>query len=78
MKDKVPKMAKCRLFSCPRGGRPALADSWYSLSYVYFCLLGVLVTVTTGLVVSSITGELPIIGKRLSPTILNDIRLDIK
>uniref|UniRef100_A0A4W5LJA9 Solute carrier family 5 member 8, like n=1 Tax=Hucho hucho TaxID=62062 RepID=A0A4W5LJA9_9TELE len=37
--------------------RPALADSWYSLSYVYFCLLGTLVTVIVGLVVSAITGE---------------------
>uniref|UniRef100_A0A673ZUM3 Solute carrier family 5 member 8, like n=1 Tax=Salmo trutta TaxID=8032 RepID=A0A673ZUM3_SALTR len=37
--------------------RPALADSWYSLSYLYFCLLGTLVTVTVGLVVSAITGE---------------------
>uniref|UniRef100_A0A8C7D6V0 Solute carrier family 5 member 8, like n=1 Tax=Oncorhynchus kisutch TaxID=8019 RepID=A0A8C7D6V0_ONCKI len=37
--------------------RPALADSWYSLSYLYFCLLGSLVTVIVGLVVSAITGE---------------------
>nr|XP_046168622.1 sodium-coupled monocarboxylate transporter 1-like [Oncorhynchus gorbuscha] len=36
--------------------RPALADSWYSLSYLYFCLLGTLVTVIVGLVVSAITG----------------------
>ncbi|XP_064825173.1 sodium-coupled monocarboxylate transporter 1-like [Oncorhynchus masou masou] len=36
--------------------RPALADSWYSLSYLYFCLLGSLVTVIVGLVVSAITG----------------------
>ncbi|XP_071398384.1 sodium-coupled monocarboxylate transporter 1 [Centroberyx affinis] len=37
-------------------GRPALADTWYSLSYVYLCLLGVLSTMVTGLLVSMITG----------------------
>ncbi|XP_046882568.1 sodium-coupled monocarboxylate transporter 1 [Hypomesus transpacificus] len=36
--------------------RPALADSWYSLSYLYFCVLGTLVTMTSGLLVSAITG----------------------
>ncbi|KAM9814211.1 sodium-coupled monocarboxylate transporter 1 [Neosynchiropus ocellatus] len=36
--------------------RPALADSWYSLSYLYFSLLGVLTTIVAGLVVSSVTG----------------------
>uniref|UniRef100_A0A671YY29 Solute carrier family 5 member 8, like n=1 Tax=Sparus aurata TaxID=8175 RepID=A0A671YY29_SPAAU len=36
--------------------RPALADSWYSLSYVYFALLGTLTTIVSGLLVSSITG----------------------
>ena len=44
------------LFCC-YSDRPALADSWYSLSYLYFCLLGSLVTVIVGLVVSAITGE---------------------
>uniref|UniRef100_A0A8C7DGU5 Solute carrier family 5 member 8, like n=1 Tax=Oncorhynchus kisutch TaxID=8019 RepID=A0A8C7DGU5_ONCKI len=42
--------------SCCYSDRPALADSWYSLSYLYFCLLGSLVTVIVGLVVSAITG----------------------
>lgn len=37
--------------------RPALADSWYSLSYVYFSLLGTLTTLVSGLLVSMITGE---------------------
>lgn len=37
--------------------RPTLADSWYSLSYLYFCPVAVLVTMSTGLIVSAITGE---------------------
>lgn len=36
--------------------RPHLADSWYSLSYVYFALLGILTTIGSGLLVSIITG----------------------
>ncbi|CAL8340284.1 unnamed protein product [Lota lota] len=36
--------------------RPALADSWYSLSYLYFCPLGTLCTMAMGLLVSIITG----------------------
>ncbi|CAI5686890.1 sodium-coupled monocarboxylate transporter 1 [Oreochromis niloticus] len=36
--------------------RPPLADTWYSLSYVYFALLGVLTTIVSGLLVSVITG----------------------
>ncbi|KAG9352840.1 hypothetical protein JZ751_017416, partial [Albula glossodonta] len=36
--------------------RPPLADNWYSLSYLYFCPLGTLVTVLCGLAVSAITG----------------------
>ncbi|KAM8914928.1 sodium-coupled monocarboxylate transporter 1 isoform 2-T2 [Spinachia spinachia] len=38
------------------GVRPPLADSWYSLSYLYFSLLGTLITVVCGLLVSMITG----------------------
>uniref|UniRef100_A0A3P8QW48 Solute carrier family 5 member 8 n=1 Tax=Astatotilapia calliptera TaxID=8154 RepID=A0A3P8QW48_ASTCA len=38
--------------------RPPLADTWYSLSYVYFSLLGVLTTIVSGLLVSVITGEI--------------------
>ncbi|KAF4079108.1 hypothetical protein AMELA_G00189150 [Ameiurus melas] len=36
--------------------RPALADSWYSLSYLYFCPVALLVTLSTGLIVSAISG----------------------
>uniref|UniRef100_A0A8C2B4U8 Sodium-coupled monocarboxylate transporter 1 n=2 Tax=Cyprinus carpio TaxID=7962 RepID=A0A8C2B4U8_CYPCA len=37
--------------------RPALADNWYSLSYLYFCPVGIIVTMVTGLIVSAITGK---------------------
>ncbi|XP_043097006.1 sodium-coupled monocarboxylate transporter 1 [Puntigrus tetrazona] len=36
--------------------RPALADNWYSLSYLYFCPVGIIVTMVTGLIVSAMTG----------------------
>ncbi|MEQ2287568.1 Sodium-coupled monocarboxylate transporter 1 [Ameca splendens] len=36
--------------------RPPLADTWYSLSYVYFSLFGMLTTITSGLLLSIITG----------------------
>ncbi|KAA0712705.1 Sodium-coupled monocarboxylate transporter 1 [Triplophysa tibetana] len=36
--------------------RPALADSWYSLSYLYFCPVGIIVTMITGLFVSAVSG----------------------
>uniref|UniRef100_A0A3B4VJS6 Solute carrier family 5 member 8, like n=1 Tax=Seriola dumerili TaxID=41447 RepID=A0A3B4VJS6_SERDU len=35
---------------------PPLADSWYSLSYLYFSLLGTVTTIVSGLLVSIITG----------------------
>uniref|UniRef100_H3DLQ1 Solute carrier family 5 member 8, like n=1 Tax=Tetraodon nigroviridis TaxID=99883 RepID=H3DLQ1_TETNG len=36
--------------------RPPLADSWYSLSYLYLSVLGTLITIVSGLLVSIITG----------------------
>ncbi|XP_053171733.1 sodium-coupled monocarboxylate transporter 1 [Scomber japonicus] len=36
--------------------RPELADSWYSLSYLYFCLLGTVTTIVSGMLVSMMTG----------------------
>lgn len=36
--------------------RPALADNWYSLSYLYFSTLGTLVTVVVGIIISLLTG----------------------
>lgn len=38
-------------------GRPHLADTWYSLSYLYLSLVGTLVTIVCGLLVSVMTGE---------------------
>ncbi|XP_061893679.1 sodium-coupled monocarboxylate transporter 1 [Entelurus aequoreus] len=45
--------------------RPPLADSWYSLSYLYISLLGTLTTVVSGLLVSMITGGCK--QKKLNP-----------
>ncbi|XP_062338651.1 sodium-coupled monocarboxylate transporter 1 [Osmerus eperlanus] len=39
------------------GYRPLLADSWYSLSYLYFSPIGTLTAIAVGLVVSLITGD---------------------
>ncbi|XP_050967921.1 sodium-coupled monocarboxylate transporter 1 [Labeo rohita] len=36
--------------------RPDLADNWYSLSYLYFCPVGIIVTMVTALLVSAVTG----------------------
>lgn len=35
---------------------PALADNWYSLSYLYFSPIGTIISITVGLFVSLITG----------------------
>lgn len=37
-------------------GRPSLADSWYSLSYLYLSVVGMLCTIVCGLLVSALTG----------------------
>jgi len=44
------------LLSCPPH-RPPLADSWYSLSYLYLSAVGFTATVTVGLVITSLTGN---------------------
>ncbi|NXH29181.1 SC5A8 protein, partial [Myiagra hebetior] len=46
------------VFSTPAAERPALADNWYSLSYLYFSTLGTLVTVIVGIIISLLTGGL--------------------
>ncbi|NXR46194.1 SC5A8 protein, partial [Hippolais icterina] len=46
------------VFSAPGAERPALADNWYSLSYLYFSTLGTLVTVVVGIIISLLTGGL--------------------
>ncbi|NXK95843.1 SC5A8 protein, partial [Formicarius rufipectus] len=42
----------------PAAERPALADNWYSLSYLYFSTLGTLITVVVGIIISLLTGGL--------------------
>ncbi|NXE04731.1 SC5A8 protein, partial [Lophotis ruficrista] len=46
------------IFNTPTTERPALADNWYSLSYLYFSTLGTLVTVVVGIIISLLTGGL--------------------
>ncbi|NWQ68167.1 SC5A8 protein, partial [Neopipo cinnamomea] len=46
------------IFSTPTAERPALADTWYSLSYLYFSTLGTLITVVVGIIISLLTGGL--------------------
>ncbi|NWT02651.1 SC5A8 protein, partial [Mionectes macconnelli] len=46
------------IFSTPTAERPALADTWYSLSYLYFSTLGTLITVIVGIIISLLTGGL--------------------
>ncbi|XP_009896787.2 sodium-coupled monocarboxylate transporter 1 [Dryobates pubescens] len=46
------------VFSTPTAERPALADSWYSLSYLYFSTLGTLITIAVGIIISLLTGGL--------------------
>lgn len=37
--------------------RPLLADTWYSLSYLYFSPIGTIVAIVVGLLVSLLTGR---------------------
>ncbi|NWI49635.1 SC5A8 protein, partial [Calyptomena viridis] len=46
------------VFSTPAAERPALADNWYSLSYLYFSTLGTLTTIVVGIIISLLTGGL--------------------
>ncbi|NWY55676.1 SC5A8 protein, partial [Chionis minor] len=46
------------IFNTPTAERPALADNWYSLSYLYFSTLGTLITVAVGIIISLLTGGL--------------------
>ncbi|NWZ50721.1 SC5A8 protein, partial [Haliaeetus albicilla] len=47
-----------RISNTPTTERPALADNWYSLSYLYFSTLGTLITVAVGIITSLLTGGL--------------------
>ncbi|NXF34584.1 SC5A8 protein, partial [Nyctibius bracteatus] len=46
------------VFNTPTAERPALADNWYSFSYLYFSTLGTLITVVVGIIISLLTGGL--------------------
>ncbi|NWH17452.1 SC5A8 protein, partial [Grus americana] len=46
------------VFNTPIAERPALADNWYSLSYLYFSTLGTLITIAVGIIISLLTGGL--------------------
>ncbi|NWQ77766.1 SC5A8 protein, partial [Columbina picui] len=46
------------VFNTPIAERPALADNWYSLSYLYFSTLGTLTTIAVGIIISLLTGGL--------------------
>ncbi|XP_075013609.1 sodium-coupled monocarboxylate transporter 1 [Calonectris borealis] len=46
------------VLNTPAAERPALADNWYSLSYLYFSTLGTLTAVVVGIIISLLTGGL--------------------
>ncbi|KAM6145577.1 sodium-coupled monocarboxylate transporter 1 [Phoenicopterus ruber ruber] len=46
------------VFNTSTAERPALADNWYSLSYLYFSTVGTLITVVVGIIISLLTGGL--------------------
>ncbi|KFZ50459.1 Sodium-coupled monocarboxylate transporter 1, partial [Antrostomus carolinensis] len=53
------------VFNTPTAERPALADNWYSLSYLYFSTLGTLITVAVGIIISLLTaGGLRVVPER--------------
>uniref|UniRef100_A0A8C6T612 Solute carrier family 5 member 8, like n=1 Tax=Neogobius melanostomus TaxID=47308 RepID=A0A8C6T612_9GOBI len=52
-----PLLLTCVIFSA--SVRPPLADSWYSLSYLYFSVLGVIATMVSGFLISAATGKTP-------------------
>ncbi|XP_009966165.1 sodium-coupled monocarboxylate transporter 2 [Tyto alba] len=51
--------------------RPLLADTWYSLSYLYFSAIGCLGCATTGLLISFITG--PSKGEDIPPVLIKPV-----
>ncbi|KAJ7399733.1 Sodium-coupled monocarboxylate transporter 2 [Pitangus sulphuratus] len=51
--------------------RPVLADSWYSLSYLYFSAIGCLGCATIGLLISYITG--PTKGEDIPPVLIKPV-----
>ncbi|MBZ3886021.1 Sodium-coupled monocarboxylate transporter 2 [Sciurus carolinensis] len=51
--------------------RPAIADSWYSLSYLYFSVVGCLGCIAAGVIISFITG--PQRGKDVDPLLIRPV-----
>ncbi|XP_056210530.1 sodium-coupled monocarboxylate transporter 2 [Falco biarmicus] len=51
--------------------RPLLADTWYSLSYLYFSAIGCLGCATTGLLISFVTG--PTKGEDIPPVLIKPV-----
>ncbi|MBN3324998.1 SC5AC protein, partial [Atractosteus spatula] len=51
--------------------RPALADSWYSMSYLYYSAVGWVATMTAGLLISLVTG--PQRGKDVKPLLIRPV-----
>ncbi|XP_040836226.1 sodium-coupled monocarboxylate transporter 2 [Ochotona curzoniae] len=51
--------------------RPMLADTWYSLSYLYFSAVGWLACVLAGIIISFITG--PQKGKDIQPQLIRPV-----
>ncbi|XP_002709066.1 sodium-coupled monocarboxylate transporter 2 [Oryctolagus cuniculus] len=51
--------------------RPALADSWYSLSYLHFSTVGCLGCIIAGIIISFITG--PQKGKDVQPQLIRPV-----
>ncbi|XP_059115461.1 sodium-coupled monocarboxylate transporter 2 [Peromyscus eremicus] len=51
--------------------RPALADTWYSLSYLYYSALGFLGCIAAGIIISFLTGKQS--GKDIDPLLIRPV-----
>lgn len=49
---------ECKMNLCCPMCRSVLAESWYSMSYLYYSAVGFLATVIGGLLITLITGEM--------------------
>ncbi|KAA0724057.1 Sodium-coupled monocarboxylate transporter 2 [Triplophysa tibetana] len=58
--------------STPTPDRPWLADSWYSMSYLYFSAVGFIGTMAAGLLITLLTG--PSDPKKLKPGLTRSVR----
>ncbi|RXM34523.1 Sodium-coupled monocarboxylate transporter 2 [Acipenser ruthenus] len=55
----------------PAPERPALADTWYSMSYLYYSAVGWIATVIAGLLITSLTG--PNRGEDVNPVLIRPV-----